>query len=223
MGLGMLRVWVAVALMAAGALMYAASWQRWSGRCPWGNDPDTRTCDLRMDHLYDFLPPAQPWEPAGRAAELAGASLLVFAAALVLLPWALAGRRPGPGTAAALLVCVVALVDVGTAVLRSGLSGTVVQPLAGDTTFWIWVLGVPVLCGWLALRSRGWSVGAAVLLVLGSPLVAAFTYAIGSFDANPWYEAIIGVFMGGAGLCLLVEAVRRPVRPGRAVVPSPAA
>ena len=43
------------------------------------------------------------------------------------------------------------------------------------------------------------------------------------FDANPWYEAIMGVLMGGAGLCLLMEAVRRPARSGRAVVPSPAA
>lgn len=209
MGLRLVRVGVALALMASGVLMYAASSQRWSGVCPWGSDPATRACDQRMDHLYDFLPPADPWMPARMAPELAGTSLLVFAMALSALPWALAGRRPGLGTVLALPFCVLAVVDVGAAVLRSGLAATVVPPLAGDLAVMFWIVALPVFFCWLAFLSRGWAIAAAVLLVLGSPLVAAFTYAIGSFDANPWYEAMSGVLVTAAGACLLVEAVRR--------------
>ena len=55
MALRILRVCVGLSLMVSGALMYAASWQRWAGACPWGTDPD-RECDVHMDHLYDFLP-----------------------------------------------------------------------------------------------------------------------------------------------------------------------
>lgn len=209
MGLRIVRVWVALTLMASGVLMYAASSQRWLGACPWGNDPETRACDLRMDQLYGFLPPSEPWEPAGTAAELAGSSLLVFAMALGALPWALAGRRLGAGTVLALLVCVLAVIDVGVAVLRSGLAGTVVHPLSGDLAVLHWILALPVFFSWLAFLSRGWAVAAPVFLVLGSPLVAAFTYAIGSFDANPWYEAMSGVLVAAAGACLLAEAVRR--------------
>jgi fatty acid desaturase len=33
--LRVLRVWVATTLMASGGLLYAASWQRWAGACPW--------------------------------------------------------------------------------------------------------------------------------------------------------------------------------------------
>lgn len=133
MGLRISRVCVALALMVSGGLMYAASRQRWSGACPWGSDPDTRACDLRMDHLYDFLPPAEPWEPAGMSPELAGASLLVFAVALVALPWALASRA-GAGTVLALSVCVLVVIDVAVAVLRSGLADTVVRPVLDDLT-----------------------------------------------------------------------------------------
>ena len=220
MGLRILRVCVALTLMVSGALMYAASRQRWSGACPWGNDPDTRACDLRMDHLYDFLPPAEPWEPAGIAPELAGASLLIFAVALAALPWALAGRRPGSGTVLALVVCLLAVIDVGVAVLRSGLDDTVVHPFGDGLTMWLWILVLPVFISWLAFTSRGWAAAAAVLLVLASPLVAAFTYAIGSFDAAPWYEAISGGLMAGAGGCLLVEAARRSTRRRAAPVES---
>jgi hypothetical protein len=208
-GLRILRVCVSLTLMASGALMYAASSQRWSDACPWGNDPYTRACDVRMDHLYDFLPPTEPWKPAGMAAELAGASVLVFAMALAALPWALTACRPGRGVGAALLVCVLAAIDVGAAALRSGLADTAVSPLAGNVTIVLWLLALPVFYTSLALLSRGWAAAAAVLLVLGSPLVAAFSYAIGPFDARPWYEAISGVFVAGAGACLLVEAARR--------------
>ena len=84
--LRILRVWVATTLMASGGLLYAASWQRWAGACPWRGDQETQKCETRMDHLYDFLPPLEPWMPVGVAAQLAGASLLVLAVAVLALP-----------------------------------------------------------------------------------------------------------------------------------------
>lgn len=213
------RLWVATTLMASGGLLYAASWQRWAGACPWRGDQETQKCATRMDHLYDFLPPVEPWMPAGVAAQLAGASLLVLAVALLPLPWALTGRKPGRASAVALLATVVIVIGVGLATLRSGLEGDVVSPVAPDVTIWLWLLLPPVLLGYLAALSRGWaSRAAAVLLILASPLVAALTYAIGPWDARPWWEAISGLLTCGAGACVLVTAIRRPARRRDAIV-----
>ena len=213
------RVWVAATLLASGGLLYAASWQRWAGACPWRGDRGTQACETRMGHLYDFLPPAEPWMPAGVAAQLAGASLLVLAVALLPLPWALTGRRPGRAFAVALLATVLVVIDVGLAALRSGLDGALVSPVASDVTVLLWILLLPLLFGCLAVLSRGWEGRtAAVLLVLASPLVAFFTYAIGPFDAQPWWEAISGLLTCGAGACVLVEAIRRPARRRDALV-----
>ena len=131
MALRVLRAGAAVLLAASGALMYAASRQRWAGACPWG-DVDGALCTTRQDHLYDFVAPTAPWEPVGGAAQLAGWSLLVLALAYVLLPWALTGRRPGVVSAAALVGAVLALGAGGVATLRSGLAGSVVHPLSND-------------------------------------------------------------------------------------------
>jgi len=207
------RVWVATTLTASGGLMYAASRQRWAGACPWRGDRETQECETRMDHLYDFLPPQEPWMPAGIAAQLAGASLLVLAVALLPLPWALTGRRPGLPTTVALLSTVLSVVDVGQAALRSGLEGAVVNPVGADVTMLLWLLVPPLLLACVAVLSRGWASGAAAaLLILASPLVALFTYAIGPWDAQPWWEAISALLTCGAGACVLVEAIRRPAR-----------
>ncbi len=213
------RVWVATTLMASGGLLYAASWQRWAGACPWRGDQETQTCNTRMDHLYDFLPPQEPWMPAGMAAQLAGASLLVLAVALLPLPWALTGRKPGLPSAVALLATVLSVMGVGLAALRSGLEGAVVSPVGSEITIWLWVLVPPSLFACVAVFSRGWASGAAaVLLILASPLVAFFTYAIGPWDAQPWWEAVSGLLTCGAGACVLVEAIRRPARRRDAIV-----
>src|SRR5688572_1268739 len=99
-------------LAASGALMYAASWQRWAGACAWGDD-EGALCTARQDHLYDFLPPVAPWEPVGDAAQLAGWSLIVQALAFALLPWALTRRRPEPLSAVAQVGAVAATLAVG--------------------------------------------------------------------------------------------------------------
>ena len=213
------RVWVATTLMASGGLMYAASWQRWGGACTWFGDQVTPMCGTRMDHLYDFLPPAEPWMPAGAAAQLAGASLLVLAVALLPLPWVLTRRRPGLATAGVLVATVLMEIVVGVATLSSGLNGTAVNPAAPDITVSLWLLMPPILFGYLAVLSRGWaSRVAAGLLILASPLVAAVSYAIGPWDAQPWWEAISGLLTCGAGAFVLVEAIRRPARRRDAIV-----
>lgn len=219
-----LRVWVAVTLMTSGALMWAASWQRWVGACPFNGDQETDACYRRMDHLYDFLPPWEPWEPVGRAAELGGTSLLVLAVALPAVPWALTGRRPGPWSAVALLASLVGIVAVGLATLRSGIAGEVVPVWSADLTLRLWMFVPPFLYGGLAVLARGLARAAAVLLVLGTHLVGAFTYLLGPFDANPWGEAIGGLLVILAGACLLVAAARRSAdRPDQVDVPdSPA-
>ena len=70
----------------------------------------------------------------------------------------------------------------------------------------MWLLVPPVLLVRFAVASRGWPLAAAVWLVLATPLVAAFTYAVGPYDARPWWEAISAVLTVIAGLCLLGAA-----------------
>lgn len=185
--------------------MYAASWHRWAGACLWG-DVDGRLCTSRQDHLYDFVSPTAPWQPVGDAAQLAGWSLLVLALAFVLLPWALTGRRPGVASAAVLLGAVMAMAAVGVATLRSGLAGSVVGPIADDVALFVWLLVPPALLVRFAVAARGWPQAATVYLILATPLVSAFTYAVGPYDAQPWWEAISGLLTATAGLCLLAAA-----------------
>jgi len=205
MAVRVLRVGAGVLLGASGALMYAASWQRWADACPWG-DLDSGPCSTRQDHRYDFVAPTAPWEPMGDAAQLAGFSLLVLALAFVLLPWALTGRRPGIYSATALAGAVLALVAVGVTTLRSGLRGSVIDPISDDLALYVWAWVPPVLLIRFAVASHGWTLVAAVCLVLATPLVAAFSYAVGPYDAQPWWEAISGLLTATAGLCLLGAA-----------------
>ena len=142
----MLRVLTGGLLGGSGALMFAASWERWASECT-GPTGSAGACEVREDHLYDFLPPMEPWEPTGSAAELAGLSLLVLATALPLLPWALTARRPGPYSAVALIASELALVAVGLATLRSGLSGEVVSPPLGNWSVAVWLIVPPILVG----------------------------------------------------------------------------
>lgn len=210
MGLRLLRLGVGLLLGAAGALMYAASWQRWAGACPWG-DVDSGPCSVRQDHLYDFLAPSAPWEPVGDAAQLGGWSMLVLAVACAVLPWALTGRRPDVVSGAVLAAVVLASGAVGVATLRAGLTGSVVSTMADIPAMYVWIFATPALLVRFALAARGWSLAAAICLVLSTPLVAAFSYAVGPYDARPWWEAISGALMAIAGLCLVAAAAFSPV------------
>ena len=67
----------------------------------------------------------------------------------------------------------------------------------------VWLLVPPVLLVRFAWSARGWARAATVWLVLATPLVATLSYAVGSYDARPWWEAISGTLTATAGLCLL--------------------
>ncbi len=206
MSLRWLRVWVGLVLGGAGALMFAASWQRWTRWCLSDTGVPLTGCAGREDPLYAFLPPAEPWVPVGSSAELGGASLLVLALVVPLLPWALTGRRPGAFSAVALVAAELGLVAVGVATLQSGLAGEVVEPWLGGWSTWAWLLVLPSLLVRFSIGSAGWARAASVALVLSTPLVAAFSYAVGDYDERPWWEAVSGALMATAGLCLLAAA-----------------
>lgn len=212
MELPITRIGTGLLLVASGALLYAASWQRWSGACAWAQDEGAQ-CLPRQDHRYDVLLTSEPWEPVGVAAELAGWSLLVLALAALLLPAATSGRRPGVASAALSVAVAAALADVGIATLRSGLAGELVDPVSGGVAGTLWVLAYPALVVVLAVGSHGWARAAAVLLLLATPLVAAFTYAVGPYDAQPWWEAYMAVLVATSGLCLVVAAARHSSGP----------
>ena len=91
--------------------------------------------------------------------------------------------------------------------IRSGLTGSVVTLPPSDLAVYGWALIPPFLLVRWAVEARGWAIAAAASLVLATPLVAAFSYAIGSYDARPWWEAISGAFTVIGGGCLLVDAV----------------
>lgn len=205
MTLRFVRVVVALLLGGSGALLYAASWQRWAGACSF-SQTGGRLCNGRQSDYANIYPVLDPWEPVGDAAQLAGYSMLVLAAAFVLLPWALSGRRPGPVTAILLFVAVLAQVAVGVSNLRSGFAGSSVEPLLGETTIWAWFYAPFAVLVRFAFSSRGWTFAAAVGLVLANPLVSMFSYYNGSFDARPWYEAISATFTMTASLCLFMTA-----------------
>lgn len=211
--LRVLRAGVGLLLGVSGALMCIASAQRWAGACGWG-DSYSQLCDLRQDHLYDFIAPEAPWEPLGTAAQLAGASLLVLALAYVLLPWAMTGRRPETIVGVVWVIGVATLVSVGVATLSSGLTGIAVRPVGGDLALFAWFFIPAPLLIWFSLNAHRLAAGAGVALVLSSPFVAAATYGIGPYDARPWSEAIRGTLTATAGVLLLADAtllgLRRP-------------
>ncbi len=203
------RVGAGGLLVVSGALMGAASWQRWAGACSWG-EVESVLCSRRQDHLYDFIAPTSPWEPVGHAAQLAGGSLLVLVLAFALLPWALAGRRPGLGSAAVLVVALVAMGSVGAATLLTGLAGSVVHPTSYELVLYAFLFLPPGLLIRWGVDARGWPLAATVWLVLATPFAASLSYAVGSYDARPWWEAISGLLTVTAGLCLLVAAAFVP-------------
>ena len=72
---------------------------------------------------------------------------------------------------------------------------------------------LPILIIRFAVAARAWARAASVLLVLSMPVVAAFSYAVGPYDAQPWWEGVSGILVAGAALCLLASAVGRRTRP----------
>ena len=202
------RVVAALALLGSGVLMYAGSWQRWRSACPRGATGSDE-CFRMQAHEYDFwLPSGSPWYPVGNAAELAGLSMLLLAVAVALLPWALAGRLPGPLSLVATVAASASVALLGLQCLWSGLAGHVVEVPLGTPAAYGWGLVLPVLVGRLVAAASSWPARCAgVALVLALPFPGIFLYWLGPYDSMPWYEGIAGFFTAAAGLFLLVAAL----------------
>ena len=201
------RLGAALALLAAGGLLIAASWQRWYPAC-WGDGIVSDGCSRLEAHEYDFwMPSGEPWYPLGNAAELAGLAMLLLAVAVVGLPWALAGRMPGRLSLAATAVAAVSVGVLGVQSLWSGLAGEVVEiPLLALAGYG-WGLGLTGLTARLVQAAPSWPQRlAGGALILASPPVA-FGYWLGSYDSRPWYEAVGGAFTAAAGLLLVAATV----------------
>ncbi|WP_345521546.1 hypothetical protein [Nocardioides conyzicola] len=214
----------AVALAAAAALTFAASWQRWSGACPRGAF-DTDACLPLQSHEYDFQVPSDPWTPVGQAAQLYGGALLALAVAALLLPMVLARPRQGWWRVFAVLVAVVpaaSLALLGAVTLRSGQTGHVVSAAGAGLAFLVWCLLWPACLTALAAAAPGSRPSRAVpvavlvglstpipaLLVVG-PLLSGYT----SYDTAPWSDAAAAPLLLAAAVAVLFAVPAQSSRP----------
>lgn len=86
------------------------------------------------------------------------------------------------------------------------ISGAVVAPVAGDISLILWLLLPPVILLRFAVAGRGCSLASAIALILVTPIVSGFPYAVGAYDARPSWEAVAGLLTITAGLFLLGAA-----------------
>jgi hypothetical protein len=175
------RAGASALLAGSGLLLIAASRARWWPDCRF-QDFDTPACLERQDHLYDFLPPADPWAQAGDSATLAGASLVLLAVAFAVLPTLLVGSLPRTltwGVGAALSLGVLA---GAAATALSGWQDHVVAGPASGGALVLWALGWPMsmVILWVmaadASPRRGpwWRVAVVALVAAASPLGHVF-------------------------------------------------
>lgn len=201
-------------LAAAGALMVAASAQRWWPACRLGSF-DSGACPGLQDDAYDFVLPLDPSVAVGAATQLQGVALLFLAGAALLLPAALTGRPVAWALRLAAVSVSIGIAVIGVVTWHAGRTGEVVA-LPGTTLAGaLWVLGLPCLAlaaaaaAEPARRSRDvarWAVAGS--LVAGSPVVTTLFLApmllgYSSYDTTPWTEAVSGAFLVAAALCLL--------------------
>lgn len=199
----------ATLFLVSGVLQVVASLQRWViARA------DAPPGDVTYeDHLYDYFWPADPWGEVGTAAELLGAGLLLLAAGVVALAWAI--RRDDAVWAVVAVVAVaVPTAITGLHALVSGLSG-VPTPLQYGAI--LVLTGMLPFLGLIALgirwRTRFPFAALACIPLLASTapgyLFAAFTIAPAfagyqSHDTTPWTETIVAVCTALAALPLVV-------------------
>ena len=168
MVLRLVRALTALVLIASGALLHAASWQRWSGPCPWGLRAETAACNKRMDHLYDFLFIGDPWTPVGNAAGLAGPPCSSWSSRS-----SCRGRSPGYARAritAGLVVSALVVADVGLATRRSGTGRPGRRARHGQRCVRSCGCGCPPRADLAAVRAHAVVArAAAIFLVLATP------------------------------------------------------
>ncbi|TDX78935.1 hypothetical protein EDF35_2158 [Rathayibacter sp. PhB151] len=199
----------AALLLGAALLQLQASLQRWVT----ASEGWTRTDRSVEDHLFDYMIPADPWEPLGTAAQVHGVGLLLVAIALPVSARAIGGG--GLLRLSALLVAGV----LGLSGLHGVLSGLIGAPTPLQLPFLQMMLGlVPVVgLGALAAKAHRRSVGAALAYacLLGSTLpgllIATFVVAPAitgyqSFDTTPWTETVVAATVAAAGCAMLGAA-----------------
>jgi hypothetical protein len=203
-------------LAASGLLMVAAAAERWLPSCGLGSF-DIEACLRMQSHAYAFGTPREPWVAVGQALELHGFGLLLLAAAVVLLPTVLTGRRPGGLISAAAWVVAVGVAAVGTTTWLSGMAAAVVTVPGLWVGAVLWLVGLPALVICVAATAspaRGgveagrWAVVALVLashpvvdLVL-TPLLVGYV----SHDVTPWTGAMSGLLLVAAGVAVWLLA-----------------
>lgn len=212
-------------LATAGVLMVAAAAQRWWPACAWGAF-DSGACPARQADAYDFVLPLDPTVALGAATQLHGVALLVLAAAVPLLPAVLTGRPVGWALRLAAVAVSLGVVVTGVVSWHAGRVGEVVSAPGTGLAGALWVLGLPCLAlalGAVAEPARRrvdvarWAV---VGFLVGSNPVATTLFlaplllGYASYDTTPWTEAVSGVFLVAAAICLVPATWRdRPARP----------
>ena len=206
-------------LIGAAFLAGAGAWLRWASVCPVGRDWETAACLTRQDHRFDALPVTAPWDADPSWSLLAGAGLVVFAIALLLLPWSLPARRWQRVT---LSVAAAAVLVEGAAAALSGLLGRVVEVPAHALVGYLYVLALPVA---LLLMIPGPASGGPrrglvlTALVLTTPLpqalfVSRLLVPYGSYDTAPWSDAAVVPCLVVAALAMRPWVRDRPVPGG---------
>jgi hypothetical protein len=232
------RTVASLALVASGALTFAAAYERWWPACPRG-DLDASACVRLQSHEFDYLVPTAPWQPIGQDAEYAGLALLALALAAVVLPFVLGGAAPrGPWRIFELVLAVVpagALAVLGVATLRAGLTGEPTSaPAVMGLAFLVWAVAWPAALTAYAVfaprhAGRRRAVAVAVLLALSTPvpvllLLGPIAAGYTSYDTVPWTEATAAPFLLVAAALVAWPATTRLRRPSLVSVrptPSP--
>ena len=202
-------VGAATLLGASGLLTVAAAAERWWPSCGLGSF-DTDACLRVQDDAYDSM----------GAAELQGLGLLLLAAAVVLLPAVLTGRRQATPVNLATWVVAGGVAAVAVVTWLSGRAGEVVTVPGLWVGAVLWLVAFPVLVICLAATGgpapgRGeagrWALVAFLVasnplgdLVL-TPLLLGYT----SHDTTPWTGAVSGLFLMAAAATVVLTARSR--------------
>ncbi|MBO3095024.1 hypothetical protein [Cellulomonas dongxiuzhuiae] len=199
-----MRATASLLLLASAVMFVAAAVQRWWPACRRGAF-ETDACLRLQDHAFDHLLVADPWTPAGHAAQYAGVAMIVLAGAAVVLPFLLV-RRPLWFAVTVAISTAGALTLLGAHAWTSGVGGQV-QPTPGLTAaVLVLTFVVPVAAGIWATRERGagpdpardpWTLALAAALIVSSPLptmlLGPVVVLYSSHDTSPWSDAVVSL------------------------------
>ncbi|WP_395726305.1 hypothetical protein [Nakamurella sp.] len=211
----------ALAFMAAGALLIAASWSRWGVPC-WP-DLDSPACLTVQDHRFDYLLPTEPWTPLGRTAHLAGVAYLMLAVGMALV---FAAARSAGWARGLQALLVGSALGIGLVTLASARAG---EPIGFEWVILPWLLS-PLLVATIlvdivslsddraVLSDRAWCAWAG-MLILAHPFLGLVLTMIAvdynPHDTTPWDGMLGGGAFVGAGLIVLTGLATRRRAPAQ--------